>query len=306
VTTQLERLGPPPVERRTNVVGRFPLTCYFVIAFAGSWLVWLPWNLAQNSWGLLPYRLEVDSLVIIAISTFTGPMLAALVVTAAAQGKAGVVRFLKRFLLWRVGWRWWAIAVLGLPVLATAGALLTPGVAASYTPVEDPWMMLGSAVVFFFWPALVIGGPLGEEPGWRGFAQPRMSDRFGPLPGTLLLGVIWGVWHATIWTSGEWTTPTWQNMVMFTVWITAVSVVYAWIYHHTQGSILIAIVVHSAMDAFPNAVLFPMFPALGTMTDAGILTAYLANTIAYGIAAIVIIIATKGRLGLPRGQSAPG
>lgn len=290
---------------RTNVIARFPLIWYFVFAIVGAWIVWLPWNLSENDWGVLPYSIPGDTTPFMAVSTFVGPTLAAIVVTAAIGGGAGVVHFLKRFLIWRVGWLWWAIALLGLPVFATIGALLTPGVAASFTPVADPGAMLLGSVLFFFWPALVIGGPLGEEPGWRGFAQPRMSDRLGPLAGTLVLGVIWGVWHSTIWTSGDWTEPTWQNMAAHTAWLAIVSVFYAWVYHRTQGSILIAIVIHTAMDAFPNAILFPLFPALGATTEWGLLTAYIANLIGYGILAILVIAFTKGRLGLPRGASAP-
>jgi uncharacterized protein len=300
----VEKTGLPITDGTGNVLGRYPLTSYFVLAFAGAWAVFLVHNLSADAWGVFSYASPFGITVYIAAATFLGPMLAALVVTGAAQGRAGVVHFLRRFVLWRVGVRWYAWAIVGVPALATAGALLVPGVLTSFTPI-DPVPSFVGYVTFFIYPALVIGGPLGEEPGWRGFALPRLEDRYGPLLGTVVLGVLWGVWHATIWTSGEWTAPTWQNMVMFTIWITAISVVYTWVYNHTQGSILMAILVHASMDAFPNAVLFPMFPALGEMTDAGILTAYIANVIAYGGAALVIIVATKGRLGLPPKQPAP-
>jgi uncharacterized protein len=296
--------GFPVADRRSNVIARYPLTSYFVLAFIGAWVVFLVHNLSADAWGVFSYASPFDILVYIGAATFLGPMLAAVIVTGAAQGKGGVVHFLRRFLIWRVGIRWYVWAIIGVPAIATIGTLLVPGMLASFTPINPVPSFFGYAL-FFIWPALIVGGPLGEEPGWRGFALPRLEDRFGPVAGTIVLGVVWGVWHATIWTSGQWTVPTWQNMVMFTVWITAVSVIYTWIYNHTQGSILIAILVHASMDAFPNAILFPMFPALGEMTGAGILTAYLANTIGYGGAALVIIVATKGRLGLPPRQVAP-
>lgn len=295
----------PVADRRSNVIGRHPLSSYFVLAFGGAWAVFLIHNLSTDAWGVLPYASPFGITVYIGASTFLGPTLAALIVTGAAQGRAGVVHFLRRFLIWRVGVRWYAWALIGVPLIATAGALLVPGVLASFTPIDPAPSFFFDYVLFFIYPALIIGGPLGEEPGWRGFALPRLEDRYGPVVGTLALGILWGVWHATIWTSGQWTVPTWQNMVVFTVWITAVSVIYTWIYNHTQGSILMAILVHASMDAFPNAILFPMFPALGDMTGAGVLTAYIANVIGYGGAALVIIVATKGRLGLPPKQPAP-
>ncbi len=287
--------------RGGGLIGRYPLTSYFVLAIVGAWLVWLPWNLSDEAWGVLPYRVPFDNMVIVAASTFTGPTLAAIIVIAATEGRVGLGRFFRSYVRWRVGWRWYAWALLGLPVFATLGALVVPGVAASFTPIEPLPTIVGYAW-FFIWPAMIIGGPLGEEPGWRGYAQPHIQRRLGPLGGTIVLGILWGVWHATIWTSGQWTVPTWQNIVAFTTWITAVSIFYAWVYNHTR-SILVAILIHSAMDAFPNFVLFPMFPQLGVMTESGVLTAYWANIVGYGILAIIIIVATKGRLGFDRAAS---
>ena len=83
-------------------------------------------------------------------------------------------------------------------------------------------------------------------------------------------------------------------------------VFYAWLWNRTGGSILIAILVHGVMDAYPNFILFPMFPKLGEMTDSGVLTVYLANIVGYGAAAIVIAFATRGRLGAGRDVRADG
>ncbi|MDQ4212667.1 CPBP family intramembrane glutamic endopeptidase [Microbacterium capsulatum] len=302
--------SPSPASPRglSGAIRRAPLISYFVIAFLGSWLVWLPWNLSDEAWGVLHYRVPFDNMVIVGASTFTGPFLGAVVVTAVTEGRGGVARFFRRFVRWRVGGRWYVLALFGLPVFATLGALAIPGVVVSFTPI-DPLPTAVGYVWFFVWPVTIIGGPLGEEPGWRGFAQERIQARFGPLLGTIVLGVLWGVWHATIWFSGQWTVPSWQNMVAFTVWITAVSVFYTWVCNRSGGSILIAILIHSAMDAFPNFVLFPMFPQLGTMTASGVLNAYYANVIGYGILAIIVIVATKGRLGMDRvavGADRPG
>ncbi|WP_164877456.1 CPBP family intramembrane glutamic endopeptidase [Prescottella agglutinans] len=152
----------------------------------------------------------------------------------------------------------------------------------------------------------VVGGPLGEELGWRGFTLPRLQQRFHPVVATLVLGLLWVGWHAPIWFSNNWTTLSVQNVLFYTVFMLAASFQYTWIYNNTRGSILIAVIVHASMDAFPNMVLFKMFPALAEQTSFGVNRLYVALAVGLGLAAIALIAATKGRLGLPAGATPPG
>jgi membrane protease YdiL (CAAX protease family) len=83
-------------------------------------------------------------------------------------------------------------------VVLTLGALVVPGTVASFEPLP-PLSVLTSYLILFIYPALIIGGPLGEEPGWRGFALPRLQRHYGPLVGTLILSPLWAFWHVPIW-----------------------------------------------------------------------------------------------------------
>src|SRR5919202_3610842 len=108
-----------------------------------------------------------------------GPSLAALVVTAATAGKPGLKRLLGRLVLWRVPVGWYLFVLLGIPAIYVLGILLmVPGALASFTPPSSAGWLLFPGVVGFLG-TLVIGGPLFEEPGWRGFALPRLQARLG-------------------------------------------------------------------------------------------------------------------------------
>ena len=90
-----------------DVIRRYPLISYFVIAYAGSWAVWALFVLSLEGSGLLPFHAPSSFLVLIGIGTFTGPTVSALVVTAATAGRAGIVRLLWRIVQWRVGLAWY-------------------------------------------------------------------------------------------------------------------------------------------------------------------------------------------------------
>jgi uncharacterized protein len=110
------------------------------------------------------------------------------------EGRAGI----RRFVLWRVGLGWYLFALIGIPLILVLSVIVLPGALASFqglAPLE-PLPLLGIFVYIFF-----LGGPLSEEPGWRGFALPRLQSLHGPLVGSPILGILWGLWHLPLfWT----------------------------------------------------------------------------------------------------------
>src|SRR5262249_30977036 len=94
-----------------EVIRRYPLISYFVIAYAGTWLVWALFVLSREGSLLLPFHSPASFLVAIGIGTFSGPTVGALVVTAVTEGREGVVRLLRRIVQWRVGLVWYLFAL---------------------------------------------------------------------------------------------------------------------------------------------------------------------------------------------------
>src|SRR3989442_5448011 len=116
----------------------------------------------------------------------------AALMTAVTQRRAGLLQLLRRYVLWRVGIPWYLLVLLGVPALLLIAVLpLRGAVSAFRLPALSFWPTYLMGYLLY----LVAYGPLFEEPGWRGFALPRLEQRSGPLVGTLLLGVLWGLWH---------------------------------------------------------------------------------------------------------------
>jgi membrane protease YdiL (CAAX protease family) len=255
-----------------------PLISYFVIAYL--------WTAAYDL--LVQARFED-------LPSFPrdfGPSLAALVVTAATAGKPGIRRLLRRIVLWRVGVRWYLFTVLFLPALYTLGTLAVPGALASFTP-PSPLDWLVSPGLLALVGTLVIGGPLFEEPGWRGFALPRMQRRWGPLAGSVILGVLWATWHLTEYVSADFAATNGggfsaQGFAVFTLAAISFSVIITWVFNHTHGSVLMAILVHTFIN-WSQLLTSTVFPAAGTNEVGPLIT--------YGSLALVLIVATRGQLG---------
>jgi len=267
--------------RFTSLAQRHPLLTFFTLAYVLAWIVWLPYVLGEEGTGTLALPVPI---YYVGVGTFIGPALAAIVVTKALAGPDGVQRLLRRILHWRVALRWWLISFLGIPALyaiATvlgSGSDLRPSVLVTYYP----WRL---ALVFLF------GGPLGEEIGWRGFALPRMEERFGPLRGTLLLGVGWAWWHLPLGLFTQWRGDTaiaiW--LPFYTLVATALGVFIAWVYNHT-GSLLLAMLIHAVNNAF-GGVVRRIFRDEEIADTVGSLGAVL-----YLPAAVLIIALTRRRL----------
>ena len=182
-------IGARPEDARPGVLARHPLVSFFVIAFAGAWVVELPVVLSRTGTGLLPYTLPpIVVVLLIAAATFTGPTVSAFVMVRATEGKDGPKRLLRRYVQWRVKFRWYLFILLVIPAARCSARSSCPGSLASYQPVT---LGLVLAYPLAFVTTFVLGGPLGEEPGWRGFALPRLQAAYGPLAGSGFLGVLW-------------------------------------------------------------------------------------------------------------------
>jgi membrane protease YdiL (CAAX protease family) len=282
---------------RTGLLARYPLTFFFVIAFAGTWLVWSLFVLSQDGARLMPFRSPMTFMAIMCLGQVFGPTLAAFVMTGVTEGKAGLRHFIGRIFEWRVGIQWYLFVLIGIPAIMSLGTIVLPGIWPSFKPFDNPISELVSYLIFYIYPALIIGGPLFEELGWRGFALSHLQERYGPMAASLILGILWAFWHLPIWFSGQWTVPTIQNIAFFVFWITAVTFIMTWVFNNTKDSVLIAILAHASMDAFPNAIVWPLFPAASKITDHHLLYGYLGLALGYGVTALSIIIFTRGRLG---------
>jgi membrane protease YdiL (CAAX protease family) len=155
------------------------------MSYAFSWIVTLPYVLTV--WGFLSGDYSIGYI----IKPFVGPTLAAILITSVTEGKGGLRRLRDRLILRHVSWRWYLFILLGVPILILVGIIVQPALLASFKGFT-PTLLVTYPAYFF---TVFFGVALPEEIGWRGYALPRMQPRYGPLKGTLLLGVLWAFWH---------------------------------------------------------------------------------------------------------------
>jgi membrane protease YdiL (CAAX protease family) len=294
-------IAPHPSTTATHglqaVIRQHPLFFYFLIAYAFSWILMIPAVLAE--WGALPKGLFV---ILFTIKSF-GPAVAAYVLIRITAGKAGLAGFKQRFFQGRVSWKWYVFILLGIPAVTVLGACVLPGVLASFQGLKPAYFgvsyLINFVLIFF------AGGPLGEEPGWRGFALPRLQSRYGVLRANLLLGVMWTFWHLPDFlTSAQGggpdvgLAPFYTRLPIFFVMVMALTFVFSWVYNHTGGSIFIALLLHASFNTFDGAIQ-PLFSApIMTRSD----LPYMIGTVGL---AILITALTRGRLGYQPGQEQP-
>jgi membrane protease YdiL (CAAX protease family) len=108
---------------------------------------------------------------------------------------------------------------------------------------------------------LLLGGPLGEEFGWRGYALPVLQDRLGWRVASLGLGLVWGVWHLPLFFI-DGTAQAHIPLALFLLSVVAMSVVFAWLVNRTAGSVVAALLFHTAINFWPSVV--PVLPTEGS------------------------------------------
>jgi hypothetical protein len=198
----------------TDFLKRYAIVLFFPLAYLLSW-----WSVLvpQANGGILPY----------------GPALAALILVALSEGRAGLSTWWKRITNWRVSWIWY----LGAPAIMIAfqlgAGLINLLMGATLHPIE----------LSKLWPSVImllfLGGQW-EEPGWTAYALPKLQENFAgrPLLASTILGALRAVWHLPLMFSGA---IPWYDVVFLSF---AIQFTISWLYNRTNGSALIVILFH--------------------------------------------------------------
>jgi membrane protease YdiL (CAAX protease family) len=190
----------------SNVVKRYPLVTFFILTYA-----------LTLAFGDIPQI----------------PLVVAVIVLAFTEGKAGLKALFRQATHWRVGWRWYLI-VPGIVIAFTAGAvglnlLLGAQISPSYELFPVTYLLEGVFIVMLF--------GMWEEPGWTGYALPRLRAGRSLLLATLILAVFRTLWHLPLFLSGG---IPWSDIVLNI----AAQIFISWLYYRTNRSLLIAMLLH--------------------------------------------------------------
>lgn len=232
---------------------------FFAIAYAFSWLFWVPKALIAQGLGVPP--IASDFLNGPFNPAAFGPFVAAFYLTYRNDGKTGVVALLRRGVDLKFNKAWLVPILLLMPAI-TGGALLIARLlgdnSADLTVLFNPGLIL-----YWFGYMLLLGGPLQEEFGWRGYALDRLQARHSALKSSLILGLIWALWHLPLNLTTE-VGPQYSVVLSMLIGsiitIVLLSVFFTWIYNNTGRSVLAVLLFHASLN-LSTFKLFPIFEA---------------------------------------------
>jgi len=173
--------------------------------------------------------------------------------TGFIEGKAGIRELLRRGVQWRVGIQWYVIVLFSVALIGVAAIALHVVLGGG---APQPALPEGMRVeqMYIFLPIIYlsnvfIGGPIAEEFGWRGFALPKLQARMGAVGASLVIGVVWGLWHLPFFIFPEGGAVIGHiPLVWYLPLVTGWSVLFVWIYNNTRGSVLLMILFHAAIN----------------------------------------------------------
>lgn len=268
------------MKQTTSLIKQYPTAAFFVLTFILSW-----------GFGALTdtiYEATNSIILTLPIAILSaGPLVAALFVSTIVGGKVGLVSLLRKLTVWRVGWRWYALALFLPPAIHLTAVYLNVlmGAPALSAASFGPW----SAVLGAFALRLVNpwDGPMLEELGWRGFALPRLQQRCTPLTANLILGVLVVIWHFQYIPSGDY------------AWIyipgtLAATLLFSWVYNATGGSVLLTLLMHVT-----DGLVWANFTGADGARYMGLLV------VVYVVTAVIVVLLTGKNLGKKRVTARP-
>jgi len=230
----------------TNIQPGFPWA-YTLLAYGFSWIVWLPSVLASVGIIQVPMSIELFTGLLIMLGAW-GPFIAAFTVTEREEGRVGVRQLLACARQWGIGLPAF-VMIVGLPVVASLVARTLDTLTGGTPPAFTLPSLMALLPTFLF--ILLLGGPVQEEFGWRGYALPRLQARWGALGASLILGAVWALWHLPFYAmsgSGMEGTP----LPTYILYHLGLAGIMTWLHNRTAGSVFTAILMHTMANFVSN------------------------------------------------------
>lgn len=257
-----------------NYLKQHAIVAYFALAIALSWSIYIPLVFVRQGWTdeQIPYFLHY-------FASF-GPMLAAIIMTAITTGKDGLRELWSRIVKWRVNWAYAAFAILSPVALFILAAI-------AMRIIQGEWpdlRLLGQAnyLPYLGWgvlPIWIVTFGFGEEIGWRGFALPHLQKTMSVSKATLILGLLWFLWHVPSFFYHEtYVEMGWIMLPAFLFGVLCGAVLFTWLYNGTGGSVLMVAIWHGLFDLLTASAAGRDF--IPIVTSAGVIAwaLYVANT----------------------------
>ncbi|PRY13153.1 hypothetical protein CLV24_10667 [Pontibacter ummariensis] len=221
---------------------------FFALSFAFSWVVW---------GAVLAVPMPESLLLPVIILGAFGPTFAAVFLVQASSDKETRGDFWNRVLsLKRIGWRWYLFIFLFFPAIYLLGYYVYSFFGGSQPPVESLFSGLETpADALIFALIMILGGPVAEELGWRGYVLDPLQEKWGALKGSAILGFFWICWHLPLFFIEGTSQHAKGFGFQFWSWsfqLVFLSIVFTWVYNNTNRSILAAVLLHlMANMAYP-------------------------------------------------------
>jgi uncharacterized protein len=279
--TNIQQPAPHTALRR--LVARHPVVSFLVMVYTVNTAVALVPVLTRRD--ILPFDLApYDSL-----GHIFGVALPAFIVVAAISGKSGVQGLARRSLRWRVGVRWYLVALFGVPLASVMYASVLFGLA-PLSALVDKWELL-LTVVLPQLVLLILFFNLAEEVGWTGFLQARLQDRHGPLKASVIVTLPFALFHLPSWMVEFELGLSQLHLALLLTVVLGISqlfgrVIIMWLYNNTGNSVLLVGIFHSSFNVTTSA-FGPFIPREMSFLIA-------ASVVAVG--AVLIAVFTRGRL----------
>jgi len=283
-----------------SLIRRHPIASFLILFYGLGWACFVPALLGQSGFGILPVNIPLDPFRLLSIVLFAAvPFVVTKIVgePGSARRLAAHVRHV------RVGPQWYLIALFGPPAVLFIASIAIKGTA----PISALVSNLANIPMAFVLPIVILAllGNLWEETSWSGFVTTRLQARFGPLRASLIVAPLFGLYHLPLFfiIGGLSDAPNHLPIAelplyaafLFIAFSGPMRILITWLYNSTGGSLPIVGLFHASINATAGAAILSTFFA---GVDALLLYAALA------VLAVVVIAATRGRLGLSRDVNA--